>query len=99
MNETIKQDYFKLLRNLNKSNKAKDESTELYFYIKENYFFAALSESQKVLLCENINRVWYTQSSTIYPDLAVHVSKFLNKHQYANNLTAELNLSIFQKFD
>ncbi len=99
MNETIKQDYFKLLRDLNKSNKTKNESTKLYFYINENHFFAALSEKQKVLLCENTSRIWYSHSSNLYPDLVTHIAKFLNKNQYANNLTFDLNLSIFQKFD
>ncbi len=96
MSEAIKQDYFKLLRDLNKSNKTKNETTELYFIIEENKLFAALSEDQKLLLCTRKGNRWWPSNHRLYPDLEEHLSNFLNKGLNITNLTTELKLSIFQ---
>ncbi len=96
MSEAIKQDYFKLLRDLNKSNKTKNENTKLYFIIEENKLFAALSKDQKLLLCSVKNRQWRPSDYSLYPDLEEHLSNFLNKELNITDLTTELKLSIFQ---
>lgn len=96
MNESIKQDYFKLLRDLNKSNKTKNENTELYFTIEDNELFAALSKDQKLLLCTKKGSRWWPSNHRSYPDLEEHLSNFLNKGLNIINLTTELKLSIFQ---
>ncbi len=99
MNETIKQDYFKLIRDLNKSNKTKNESTRLYFYIERNRFYAALSKEQKVLMCEKSGIEWLPSSDGHYTNLEQHIADFLNKNTGFIDLTTEIRLSIFQVFD
>ena len=96
MNESIKQDYFKLLRDLNKSNKIKNENTELYFIIEDNKLFAALSKDQKLLLCNRKGKEWWPSNHNLYADLEEHIADFLNKTSGITDLTSELKLSIFQ---
>ena len=96
MNETIKQDYFKLIRDLNRSNKTKNESTELKFIISDNAFYAALSKDQKVLLCIKSRIQWHPSNEGYYPDLEDHIAKFLNDNKNADDLTGDIKLSIFQ---
>lgn len=96
MNESIKQDYFKLLRDLNKSNKTKNENTELYFIIEENKLFAALSKDQKLLLCIRKGNRWLPSNHSLYPNLEEHLSIYLSETPKTTDLTIELKLSIFQ---
>lgn len=96
MNELIKQDYFKLIRDLNKSNKTENESTDIYFIIDESKLFAALSNEQKILLCIKSSSRWLQSKDGYYPELETHVAKFLNKNKNVTNLTDDLKLSIFQ---
>lgn len=98
MNETIKQDYFKLIRDLNKSNKTKNESTELYFFIEKSRFYAALSKNQKIFLCL-YEAYWRPAEQSNYPELQKHISNFLNKNKNASDLTREILSNIFQKLD
>lgn len=96
MSEAIKQDYFKLLRDLNKSNKTKNENTELYFTIEKNKLFAVLSKDQKLLLCTKKGNRWWPSNHRLYPDLEEHLSSFLSEASNIADLTSELKLSIFQ---
>lgn len=99
MSETIKQDYFKLLRDLNKSNKIKDTSTNIFFYIEADSLYAALTKDQKVLLCESDRNEWYPSGHYLYPVLEERIANFLNKKLPVINLTVEIKLSIFQVLD
>ncbi len=96
MNETIKQDYFKLIRDLNKSNKTKNENTELKFIILDNALYAALSKNQKVLLCVKSSKRWLTSKEGYYPELEIYIANFLNKNKTIADLTNDIKLSIFQ---
>lgn len=98
MNETIKQDYFKLIRDLNRSNKTKNESTDIYFIIDGSKLFAALSKNQKIFLCV-YEAYWRSAEQSNYPELQKHISNFLNKNKNVSDLTKEIQSSIFQKLD
>ena len=99
MNETIKQDYFKLIRDLNKSNKTKDTSTNIFFYIERDNLYAALSKDQKILLCEFTENEWRPSGNYFYSELEEHITDYLNKNPVIIDLTAEIKLSIFQVLD
>ncbi len=99
MNEIIKQDYFKLIRDLNKSNRVENKSTKLIFVIEDNKFYAKLSKDQKVLLCESRKKQWLTSNYSLYPMLADYIADFLNENQITADLTKMIRLSIFQMPD
>ncbi len=99
MNETIKQDYFKLIRDLNKSNITKNESTELKFIILDNAFYAVVSNERKALLCQENDNHWYPSNYSVYTDLEDHIAHFLNNNKNITNLNHEIKLSIFKLLD
>ena len=96
MNEIIKQDYFKLIRDLNRS---KDTSTNITFYIEAYGLYAALTKNQKLLLCEFNRNEWFPSSHEFYPNLEQHIADFLNKNTGFIDLTTEIRLSIFEVLD
>ena len=89
MNE-IKSEYFELLKLLNKSNKVKNEITKLSFYVDDSNslhlkLYAALSEDQKILLCEkNKYDNWTPSNITQFSQLEEFMSENADDHKLAN---------------
>ena len=99
MNGPIKQDYFKLIRDLNKSNKNKDVKTELTFIVIENKLYATISKDTKILLCHQTEEHWYPSNYSLYLDLEDYIAVLLNKSKTVTNLDEKIKLSIFQLLD
>lgn len=93
-----KQDYFQLLIHLNKSNTVKNKKTQLYFEIDGNYLFAALSDRQRVLLCEKRENKWRELADSQFLDLAIFIAERLQRKFYNVNsdLTKQILASLFQ---
>ncbi len=69
-----KEEYFELLRQLNKSNKTKNEVTQLNFIVVKSVksramLYATVSKSQKILLCMQFDKVWKPAGFSGYDDL------------------------------
>ncbi len=72
--EKAKEEYFELLRQLNKSNKTKNEATQLIFIVEgseqnQEQLYASISKSQKVLLCILSESMWRPAGFSGYDDL------------------------------
>ena len=82
----IKLEYLELIKLLNKTNKLKNEMTQVTFFVDDTNkqhlkLYAALSADQKILLCERIgNRYWsacrLTQFSKLEDFLAENVINY-----------------------
>ena len=78
--DKAKTEYFELLRQLNKSNKTKNEATQLDFIIEvstnnRSMLYASISKSQKVLLCIQIKKIWRSAGFSGYDDLEKFICK------------------------
>lgn len=99
---TIKQEYFKLVKKLNLTNINKNQVTNIYFYIDSvpgNHLklFAAVSETQKILLNEKIGtKAWVQANTTSFIELEVFLSELLNKVKIENDLTSLIKSHIFK---
>lgn len=102
MNSLIKKEYFDLLNKLNRSNKHKNQNTEIYFYIDEAdlstaRLFAAISDTQKILLCERkFNDYWESAYLSGFFNLEDFLSVLLNEKKCATNLTDFIKSHIFK---
>ncbi len=78
--DKAKEEYFELLRHLNKSNKTKNEVTQLTFIVEKSdqyqeKLFASISKSQKLLLCIQTKKVWRPAGFSGYNDLENFICK------------------------
>lgn len=98
----IKHEYFELIKKLNQSNKLKNQETDLYFYIDSGSpdhlkLFAAISESQKILLCEKVKpSVWESGGYSSYPNLEDYITQLLRINFFENDLTTLIVSHIFK---
>lgn len=99
---TIKQEYFELIKKLNQSNKLKNQATAPYFYIDSSNLihlklFAAISDFQKILLCEKINALpWAPTNNTEFADLEEFLSALLNTTTIKGDLTTFIKSHVFK---
>ena len=100
--QIIKYEYFELIRKLNQTNKLKNQQTDICFYIDSANpdhlkLFAAVSENQKILLCEKIKLLPWTQASiTELTELEEFLSYLLNTEIIENGLTFLIKSHIFK---
>jgi len=98
----IKQEYFELIKKLNQGNKLKNQETEVYFYIDSTEaqhlkLFAAISDGQKILLCERLDRdSWVDSGYSGYENLEDCIIKLLQTDGVQNNLTDQIKSHIFK---
>ena len=98
----IKQEYFELIKKLNQSNKHKNQVTNVYFYIvstNTNHLklFAAISDSQKIMLCHKIGKSkWRESQFSQYPNLEEFIAYLLPDCSDRDNLTKYLKSHIFK---
>lgn len=104
MNSTviIKQEYFELIKKLNQANKHENQVTEIYFYIDSSELnhlklFAAISESQKILLChKNYRSAWIEAGFSEYPYLENYIIQLLKTYDLQDNLTNHIKSHVFK---
>lgn len=83
--DNAKEEYFELLRQLNKSNKTKNEATHVSFTIGETNeaelgLFASVSRTQKILLClKNQNR-WKPAGYSRFDKLEELICDYIGKN-------------------
>lgn len=98
----IKQEYFELVKKLNNSNKHKNQTTELYFFINSTNsnnlkLYAAISDTQKILLCEKLNSGhWLEAGFSEYPNLENYILHLLRTGDHHDNLTNYIKSHIFK---
>ncbi|MEK6627677.1 MAG: hypothetical protein AABY53_03550 [Bdellovibrionota bacterium] len=98
----IKYEYFELVKKLNQSNKLKNQETDLYFYIDSAdadhlKLFAAISASQKILLChKNHGSNWTESGFSKYPNLESHIAELLRKSNAWEDLTNYIKSHVFE---
>lgn len=98
----IKQEYFELLKKLNQSNKHKNQVTDVYFYIDSTNLihlklYAAISEYQKLLLCEKIKVLpWAQANITDFVELEQFLCNLLNTIKINCDLTGLIKSHIFK---
>ncbi|MEK6628901.1 MAG: hypothetical protein AABY53_09765 [Bdellovibrionota bacterium] len=103
MDALIKKEYFELINRLNQSNKLKNQTTEIYFYIDEGdlsgaKLYAAISNVQKILLCEKDSaQLWSAVYFSDFTNLEDFIAAILNEHKkYSGTLTDFIKLHIFK---
>lgn len=79
--DKAKEEYFELLRQLNKSNKTKNILTQLTFIVEgsnkyQGMLYASISKDQKALLCIQSGNVWRPAGFSRYD----HLEKFICSH-------------------
>lgn len=98
----IKHEYFGLVKKLNQTNRHKNQETEIYFYIdstNSNHlkFFAAISATQKILLCQkNDWSNWSESGFSEYPNLERFINRLLRTSDNESNLTNYIKSHIFK---
>ncbi|MEK6629061.1 MAG: hypothetical protein AABY53_10585 [Bdellovibrionota bacterium] len=98
----VKQEYFKLVKKLNHSNKLKNQKTDLFFYIdltnpSHLKLYAAISDSQKILLCKKSDgTVWTETGFSEYPNLEDFIAQLLQIDDKHKNLTEYFKSHIFK---
>ncbi len=108
MNERqdILQEYFSLVRDLNQTNKFKNEQTEVYFQIEEQIkeqtvLFAKIANEHKIRLCCLISsRAWIIDQNTKYIKLSEWLVMQLQDYDLRKlNLKMTFNDYFKMKFD
>ncbi len=84
-----KEEYFELLRELNKSNKTKNEVTQLTFIVEESEqnqrkLYASISKDQKVLLCIQSDNILRPAGFSGYDHLEEFIYKNFISKSYEN---------------
>ncbi len=98
----IKLEYFRLINKLNLSNKTSNELTQIIFVIEtfavnKLMLYAALCPQQKILLCQNINRIWVPAEYSSYNRLEKFICVLLNnKKSQCLDLSEYITSHIFQ---
>ena len=98
----IKQEYFELIIKLNQANKHKDQKTDIYFYIDSTKpdhlkLFAAISDSQKILLCHKlVKSKWKESRASHFENLEQFLAQLLRYGETHNNLTNYIRSHIFK---
>lgn len=102
MNSLIKKEYFDLINKLNKSNKHRNQNTEVYFYIDETdsetaKLFVAISNEQKILLAEkNYLGTWKAKELSGFFNLEEYLVTFLDRRKSEIDLTYFIKSHIFK---
>ncbi len=102
MNSLIKKEYFDLINKLNQSNKRKNQTSDVYFYINTTdpigeKLFAAISSNQKILLVEkNFNGSWRPLYLSGFFELEDFLATILNLPECETNLTDFIKSHIFK---
>ncbi len=77
--EKAKEEYFELLRQLNKSNNIKNEATQLDFVIETSEqqvkLYASISKHQKLLLCIQSDKILRAAGFSGYDELEKFICK------------------------
>lgn len=98
----IKHEYFELVKKLNHSNKYKNQETELYFFIDSSKvdhlkLFAAISKSQKILLCHKIKQSRWSESRySQFQNLEEFIVELLHGRFDNGDLTKYIKSHIFK---
>ena len=104
--EAIKKDYFSLLKDLNISNKLRNEKTELQFAAEpindlDLNLYALLSGDQKFLVSSwSESRGWIANTNSKYDNLFSLITYLLRTEKVkleSNDLTEEIKSFIFRK--
>lgn len=104
--EAIKKDYFSLLKDLNISNKLKNEKTELHFATEpvndlDVNLYALLSDDQKFLVSSwTEGRGWIANTNSKYDNLFSLITYLLRTEKVkleSNDLTEEIKSFVFRK--
>jgi hypothetical protein len=104
--EAIKKDYFSLLKDLNISNKLRNEKTELLFAAEpfndvELNLYALLSDDQRFLVSTwSEARGWIANTNSKYDSLFSLITYLLRTEKVkleSNDLTEEIKSFVFRK--
>lgn len=96
-----KQQYFKLLTDLSKSNRKSKEKNKLYFCINEDSstrrLYGAISPEQKLMLTKtNKFNWWIAVEPTDYESLSQFVTCFANANTYTSDFSDQLISNLFR---
>ncbi len=93
-----KQQYFELVNLLNKSNKAKNQTTDFNFFIEDNRLYFGLPNQQRLLIAiRNATTKWSVARATKLFELEDFITHLLNVELSDVNQVNELiKSSLFQ---
>lgn len=96
----IKSEYLELLTLLNKSNKVKNETTQLIFFVDDTdkthlKLFAAISNNQKILMCERKQSGWMSSAFTQFTQLENYLAGAAVDYKL-ENFTQSILAGIFE---
>lgn len=105
--QDILQEYFSLVRDLNRTNKFKNEMTQIVFEIEgeiDRQLFAKLAYGKKILICQNVrSSIWTPSQSTKYENLALFLcretSNYENKKHFLKLQLTEFVLQRLFSFE
>ena len=102
LSRTVKREYFELVKKLNQTNKLKNQETDIFFYIDSTEvdhlkLFAAISVSQKILLCERPYKLaWVEAGFSGYANLEAYLAQLIQIHDGKSNITNHIKSHIFK---
>lgn len=99
-----KQQYFKLMMTLSKSNRTSNEKIHLYFFIDESTpnrkLYGAISLRQKLLLSSTNRFNWWTSEEPVgFEALGQFTSHFANANPYTSGFSEKLISALFRLQD
>ena len=97
--DKAKEEYFELLRQLNKSNKTTNEVTKLSFIVEnsdkyQGVLYASISKDQKVLLCTQSDKILRPAGYSGYDDLETFICNIV-KSIFEQNITEIILRNLF----
>lgn len=98
--DKAKEEYFELLRLLNKSNKTKNEVTKLTFIVEssdkyQGMLYASISKDQKVLLCTQSDKILRPAGYSGYDNLETFICNIV-KSIFEKNITEIILRNLFK---